>query len=173
MPLTELKGDGKGEVFGQTTTMIPLAVDGYDFAGFWGFLTEEGYLGGLGIIQRDSVCTQVFLNELGPSGYSWTAKRPENFKVPSNYPEEFKARVHALNGQRAVTNSTDTTNLILTPAVETAPQVVRKETIEYTDESGMIAGAIIVWVLAAIFFIVALVTTLKNRGGGSMIDARH
>lgn len=32
-------------------------IEGTDFAGFWGEMKADGYLGGLGYIVRDSVCT--------------------------------------------------------------------------------------------------------------------
>jgi len=39
--------------------------EGTDFAGFWGKVDESGNLASLGIIERDSVCTQSFLDKLG------------------------------------------------------------------------------------------------------------
>ena len=56
--------------------------EGTDFAGLWGKVDEAGNLNSLGIVERDSVCTQSFLDKLGKDGYSWSATVGSSFDAP-------------------------------------------------------------------------------------------
>jgi hypothetical protein len=47
-----------------------------DLAGLWGTVREDGNLAGLGFIERDSRCTQDFLDEIGEGGYTWVSPKP-------------------------------------------------------------------------------------------------
>ena len=56
--------------------------EGTDFAGLWGKVDEKGNLNSLGIVERDSVCTQSFLDKLGKDSYSWSATVGSSFDAP-------------------------------------------------------------------------------------------
>lgn len=127
-------GKRKDDLTFQSDFWVPFDL-GTDFAGFWGTTDEDGYLAGLGIIQRDSVCTQAFLTAVGRASYDWNTKRPANFDVPSTYPAEYQERVRAMNDMKAVTDASDTS---------TVPQHSHEAELDV----GLIIAVIIVWVFA-------------------------
>jgi len=60
--------------------------EGTDFAGLWGMVAADGNLNGLGLIERNSVCTQAFFDKLGAEKYGWRSRVESAFEVPASYP---------------------------------------------------------------------------------------
>jgi len=72
-------------------------IEGTDFAGLWGMVAADGNLNGLGLIERNSVCTQAFFDKLGAEKYGWRSRTESAFEVPAGYPQEYQAMVEELN----------------------------------------------------------------------------
>ncbi len=75
--------------------------EGTDLAGLWGTVNSDGFMNSLGFVQRDSVCTQAFLNVLGVENYDWNATKEGAFEVPDTYTDAYKNRVESLNASGA------------------------------------------------------------------------
>jgi len=74
--------------------------DGTDLAGLWGTVREDGNLAGLGFIERDSRCTQDFLDEIGEGSYSWTSPKPSQLVSRPEYPDEYRSEIEELLGSK-------------------------------------------------------------------------
>lgn len=126
-------------------------IEGYDFAGLHGYVSEDGFLAGLGVVKRDSVCTQAFLTALGRYDYEWNTPRSDSFPVPSNYPAEYQQRVRLLN-QRLSPSAA-----VAADDNSSTKQLFVSHTHEQVVETPAIIAVIAVWVIALILIVVIIV----------------
>jgi len=124
--------------------------EGTDFAGLYGKVNEDGYLNALGFIERDSVCTQAFLDTLGVEGYDWNASKGASFGAPSTYTADFKARVELLNDDEAQ------------ELLATAP-VVPEHSHGEEAETGLVVVTVLIWVAIAIIMMVCIFMYCKMK----------
>lgn len=135
--------------------------DGNDFAGMWGTVGEDGLLNSIGFVERDSVCTQGFLDTLGKEAYDWYTPTEKSFSTPETYTAEFKTRVEKLNEKL----------VLYTPPVivedkedepeETTsrlgdPQRFIKTTIVEETEGGSVVAAIFIWITIVIVVVMII-----------------
>ncbi len=113
-------------------------------------MSAEGKLNSLGFIERDSVCTQAFLDQKGVEGYNWNASKGGSFDAPSTYPEVYKAHLAKLNDDEAVAEE---------EPVNTIPEHSHGE----EPETGLLVVTILIWVAIAIIIMVAIFMYCKMK----------
>lgn len=124
--------------------------EGTDFAGLWGKVNEDGFLNAISFIERDSVCTQAFLDTLGVEGYDWNASKGASFGAPSSYTEEYKTRVELLNDDEA--QEALATNVVV-------PEHSHGE----EAETGLVVVTVLIWVAIAIIIMVCIFMYCKMK----------
>ncbi len=125
--------------------------DGSDFAGLWGTVGDDGLLNSIGFVERDSVCTQGFLDTLGKEAYDWYTPTEKSFGTPETYTAEFKSRVEKLNEKLVLytppvipeKKDDEPKGTTTRPA---DPQRFIKTTIEEETEGGSLVAAIFIWI---------------------------
>ena len=123
--------------------------DGSDFAGLWGTVSDDGLLNSIGFVERDSVCTQGFLDTLGKEAYDWYTPTEKSFGTPETYTAEYKTRVEKLNEKLVlytppvIPKEDESKETTTRPA---DPQRFIKTTIEEETEGGSLVAAIFIWV---------------------------
>ena len=103
----------------------------------------------ISFIERDSVCTQAFLDSLGVEGYDWNASKNGSFDTPSNYQQSFKSRVASLNDDEAQ---------VLDEVVQ-----VPEHSHDEEPETGLLVVTILIWVAIAIIIMVAVFMYLRIK----------
>lgn len=125
--------------------------DGTDFAGLWGKVSKDGKkLNGLGFIERDSVCAQAFLDQLGVEGYNWNASKGSKFDSPEAYPTMYKSKLAILNDDEAV-------------EAEGPSNTIPSHSHGEEAETGLVVVTVLIWVAIAIIVMVAIFMYCKMR----------
>ncbi len=104
----------------------------------------------LGFIERDSVCTQAFLDTLGVEGYDWNASKGSSFEAPESYTDAYKARVELLNDDEAQ-------EALATKVV--VPDHSHGE----EPETGLLVMTILIWITIAIIIGVCIFMYCKMK----------
>ncbi len=118
-----------------------------DLAGLWGTTREDGTLAGLGFIERDSKCTQEFLDEVGEENYTWVSPKPSELVTRPEYPEEYKSEIQ---------------NLLESKDLIASGQLPQHEH-EEKAETGLVVVTIIVYVAVAILLMVMIYQYCKEK----------
>ncbi len=113
----------------------------------WGTTREDGTLAGLGFIERDSKCTQEFLDEVGEENYTWVSPKPSELVTRPEYPEEYKSEIQ---------------NLLESKDLIASGQLPQHEH-EEKAETGLVVVTIIVYVAVAILLMVMIYQYCKEK----------
>ena len=140
--------------YGFTSTNWLKFTDGTDFAGFWGYTNESnGDVQGLGVIERDSVCAQGFLDEIGSAEYTWISPKPSQRVTKPEYPAEYKEQIELLQAQKD----------LLTQGI--LPEHEHSE----KAETALVVITVLIWVAVIILMAVFMFQMCKQKKGGSAV----
>ncbi len=140
--------------------------DGNDFAGLWGTVGDDGLLNSIGFVERDSVCTQGFLDTLGKEAYDWYTPTENSFATPETYTAEYRTRVDKLNEKLALYTPPVIPKKKEDEPKETTtrpadPQRFIKTTIEEETEGGSLIAAIFIWITIILVIVMIIYVQCK------------